>query len=203
MSSMRFVRIIAWAAVAIVATLSTGYWLSPPANPSNKAALTPPFRLGGAFELTDHTGRAVTERDFLGKPRLLFFGFTNCPDVCPTTLSWLVDLVEQVGPGADIKIFLVSVDPERDTPAVLADYVGSFGPNIVGLTGRADQIDAVIKSWKAYSKRVPLESGGYTMDHTSSVYMVDANGDFRGTLDIHDDSPTANLTKLRRLIERG
>lgn len=200
MTPLRIVRVVAWVAVVLAATLFLGYWRSTSTNQSNEASLTPPFQLGGAFELTDHTGRTVTERDFLGKPRLLFFGFTHCPDVCPTTLSWLMDLVEQVGPEADIPILLVSVDPERDTPEALADYVSSFGPNIIGLTGSADQIEAVIKSWKAYSKRVPLENGDYTMDHTASVYLVDANGDFRGTLDIHDTSPTANVAKLKRLL---
>jgi len=200
MKPLRLIRIVAWVAVVIAATLFIGYWRSTPTIPSNEATLTPPFQLGGAFELTAHTGKTVTEQDFLGKPRLLFFGFTHCPDVCPTTLSWLMDLVEQVGPEADIPILLVSVDPERDTPAALADYVTSFGPNIVGLTGSTDQIDAVIKSWKAYAKRIPLENGDYTMDHTASVYLVDANGAFRGTVDIHDTSPTANVAKLKRLI---
>ncbi|MFN4281408.1 MAG: SCO family protein [Alphaproteobacteria bacterium] len=199
MKTLRLVRIVAWIAVALALTLLFGYWKSLPSKKSEDAAITSPMRLGGSFSLVDHTGEAVTDKDYRGKPHLRFFGFTHCPDVCPTTLSWLADLVEQS--GGDVPILLVSVDPERDTPEVLADYVSSFGPNIVGLTGTVDQIDAVVKSWGAYSKRVPQEGGGYTMDHTASVYLVDGDGAFRGTLDIHDASPTANLAKLKRLLE--
>lgn len=198
MKVLRLVRIVAWIAVVLVITLLVGYWKSSPSNKTEEAALTSPMSIGGPFSLTDHTGKPVTEKDFLGKPHLRFFGFTHCPDVCPTTLSWLSDLVEQA--GTEVPILLVSVDPERDTPAALADYVTSFGPNIIGLTGTTEQVDAVLKSWKAYSKRVPQEDGEYTMDHTASVYLVDANGAFRGTLDIHDMSPTANLSKLKRLL---
>jgi protein SCO1/2 len=201
MKVLRVVRIIAWIAVVLAITLFVGYWKSLPSNKAGETALTSPMSLEGPFSLVDHTGKPVTDKDFLGMPHVRFFGFTHCPDVCPTTLSWLGDLVEQS--GADVPILLISVDPERDTPAVLADYISSFGPNIIGLTGTALQVDGVIKSWKAFAKRVPQEGGGYTMDHTASVYLVDGNGAFRGTLDIHDASPTANLAKLKRLLEKN
>lgn len=201
MKILRVIRILAWIAVVLAIALFVGYWKSLPSNTADKAALTSPMSLERSFSLVDHTGKPVTDKDFLGKPHLRFFGFTNCPDVCPTTLSWLSDLVEQS--GRDVPILLISVDPERDTPAVLADYISSFGPNIIGLTGATQQVDEVIKNWKAYAKRVPQENGGYTMDHTASVYLIDGNGAFRGTLDIHDASPAANLTKLKRLLEKN
>lgn len=201
MKVLRVVRIIAWIAVVLAIALFVGYWKSSPSDKAGEARLTSPMSLEGPFSLVDHTGKSVTDKDFLGKPHLRFFGFTHCPDVCPTTLSWLSDLVEQS--GADVPILLISVDPERDTQAVLADYISSFGPNIIGLTGTTQQVDAVIKTWKAYAKRVPQEDGGYTMDHTASVYLVDSNGAFRGTLDIHDASPTANLAKLKGLLEKN
>jgi protein SCO1/2 len=140
---------------------------------------TAPSAIGGAFRLTDQDGRPVTEAALKGKPSLVFFGFTHCPDVCPTTLFDVSELYKALGPDADrLGAYFVSVDPERDTPAVLKEYLSSFDPHLRGLTGDADSIAAIQKAYRVYAKKVPLESGDYTMDHTAIVYLMDKDGRF-------------------------
>lgn len=201
MKPLKLIRLVAWTAVFVLGgaagTVFVQRQSEKPAIPTSMAI--PKF--GAPFTMVDHTGRTVTDRDFLGRPLAVFFGFTHCPDVCPTTLSWLSDLAEQVGPeGKDLTILFVSVDPERDTPEVLTGYVSNFAPNVVGLTGSVEQVASMTTAWKAFSKKVPLEDGGYTMDHTASVYLVDRSGAFRNILDVHDETPNANLSKLSRLV---
>ena len=153
--------------------------------------------IGGPFELTDQDGRTVTDRDFKGRPLLVFFGFTNCPDVCPTTLFEVSEILRALGPDADkVNALFVTVDPERDTPAQLKDYVSSFDPHLRALTGDPAAIAAVTRAYRVYAKKVPQENG-YTMDHTAIVYLMDKNGRFvapfnlkRGTADA-----TAELRK--------
>jgi protein SCO1/2 len=138
-----------------------------------------PSSVGGPFRLTDQNGRAVTEADFRGKTLLVFFGFTHCPDICPTTLFEISETLRRLGPDADKAAALfVTVDPERDTPAKLKDYVSSFHPRIFGLTGTRAEIDAVLKEYRVYAKKVPLEGGDYTMDHSAVVYLMDKRGRF-------------------------
>jgi|SRR5215471_10236744 len=134
--------------------------------------------IGGPFELTDQDGRTVSDRDFKGHPFLVFFGFTHCPDVCPTTLFEISELLRTLGPDADkVNALFVTVDPERDTPAELKDYLASFDSHLRGLTGTADAIAAVTKGYRVYVKKVPQENG-YTMDHTAIVYLMDKDGRF-------------------------
>ncbi len=137
--------------------------------------------IGGPFTLTDHNGRTVTEADFKGKPTLIYFGFTYCPDVCPTSLLLMQTAVEQLGEGAEqrINMVLITVDPERDTPAVLKDYVGNFGPTMIGLTGTPEQIARVAKEFRVYYRKVESKDGApYLMDHSSIFYLLDARGRF-------------------------
>ncbi|QQS14788.1 MAG: SCO family protein [Rhodospirillales bacterium] len=137
--------------------------------------------IGGPFTLTDHDGKRVTEADFKGKPTLIYFGFTYCPDVCPTSLLLMQTALEQLGKGADekVNVVLVTVDPERDTPAVLKDYVGNFGPRFIGLTGTPAEIAAVAKSFRVYYRKVEGKDGApYLMDHSSIFYLLDRNGRF-------------------------
>ncbi len=170
----------------------------PPTQGGITASLGRP--MGGEFALVDHTGRAVTAQDFAGKTRLVFFGFTHCPDVCPTGLSRLSLLLEELGEQAkDVRALFITVDPERDTPEVMKDYVSNFAGNIIGLTGTPEQIAAVAKSFHAYFKKAPQPDGGYLVDHTASIFVLDRNGDFRATIDIHED-PSAALQKVLRLI---
>jgi len=135
--------------------------------------------VGGPFRLVDGNGKVVTDQDLRGKPYLVFFGFTHCPEVCPTTLFELSDVFRKLGPDADKAAALfITVDPERDTPAVMKDYIANFEPHLRGLTGTREQIDPVLKSFRVYSKKIPLKDGDYTMDHTALVYLMDKQGRF-------------------------
>jgi len=135
--------------------------------------------IGGPFKLTDQNGKVITEQDLKGHPFLVFFGFTHCPDVCPTTLFEVSEVMRALGPDAErARALFITVDPERDTPAVMKDYLSSFDPHLSGLTGDPAEIAAVAKAYRVYFKKVPLDEGGYTMDHTAIVYLMDKTGRF-------------------------
>jgi protein SCO1/2 len=135
--------------------------------------------IGGPFQLTDQDGQPFSDRDLKGKPFLVFFGFTHCPDVCPTTLFEISEIMRSMGREADgTAALFVSVDPERDTPEAMRDYMASFDPHVHGLTGDAAALAAVAKAYRVYYKKVPLEGGDYTMDHTAIVYLMDKDGRF-------------------------
>jgi protein SCO1/2 len=135
--------------------------------------------IGGPFALVDQTGKAITEKDFIGKPFLVFFGFTHCPDVCPTTLFEMSEMMRALGKDADkAQGLFVSVDPERDTPPVMKDYLSNFDPHLRGATGDQASVDAMIKTYRVYAKKVPTGNGEYTMDHTALVYLMDKRGNF-------------------------
>ncbi len=141
--------------------------------------------VGGPFTLVNQDGRTVTEKDFSGATHLVFFGFTHCPDVCPTTLQQISDVMAALGPKAKaMKVAFVTVDPERDDPASLKTYLSSFDPRITGLTGTPEQINAVEKAYRAYARKVPDQKGDYVMEHTAIVYVMDAQNRFLGALDI-------------------
>jgi protein SCO1 len=135
--------------------------------------------VGGPFNLIDQDGRPFSDKDLKGKSFLVFFGFTHCPDVCPTTLFEISEVLRNLGPEADHTAALfISVDPERDTPAAMKDYLSNFDPHLRGLTGSAAAVDAVAKDYRVYYRKVPLEGGDYTMDHTAIVYLMDKEGRF-------------------------
>ncbi len=135
--------------------------------------------IGGPFNLVDQNGQPFSDKDLKGKSFLVFFGFTHCPDVCPTTLFEISEILRNLGPEADNTAALfVSVDPERDTPQAMRDYLASFDPHIRGLTGDRAALAAVAKAYRVYYKKVPLEGGDYTMDHTAIVYLMDKEGRF-------------------------
>ncbi len=135
--------------------------------------------IGGPFSLTDQNGRTVTDQDLKGRPFLVFFGFTHCPDICPTTMFEISEILRKLGPDGDrMRAVFITVDPERDTPAALKDYVSSFDPRVVALTGDEAAIAAVAKSYRAFYRRVPLKEGGYTMDHLAIVYLMGKDGRF-------------------------
>ncbi len=154
--------------------------------------------IGGAFQLVDQDGRAITDRDMKGKPFLVFFGFTHCPDVCPTTLFEVSEIYSKLGKDADrVGALFVTVDPERDTPAKLKDYLSSFDPHLRGLTGDAAAIAAMEKIYRVYSKKVPLKDGDYTMDHSALVYLMDKQGRFVAPFNIkrRPEEAAADLRK--------
>jgi protein SCO1/2 len=141
--------------------------------------VTAPAAIGGPFQLTDQAGESVTERNLQGRPTLVFFGFTHCPDVCPTSLFEISEVLRAMGKDADrVNAYFISVDPERDSAATMNDYLSSFDPHLKGLTGAADAIARVTSEYRVYAKKVPLKDGDYTMDHTALVYLMDRDGKF-------------------------
>ena len=156
--------------------------------------------VGGPFELTDQNGRTVTDKDFRGHPLLVFFGFTHCPDVCPTTLFDVSEVLRSLGPDADRTAALfITVDPERDTAAALKDYLGSFDPHLRGLTGNPDALATVAKEYRVYYKKVPLDGGDYTMDHTAIVYLMDKDGRFVSPFSLKR-KPDVAAAELRKYL---
>jgi protein SCO1/2 len=154
--------------------------------------------VGGPFKLTDQNARPITDQDLKGHPFLVFFGFTHCPDVCPTTLFEVSEIFRRLGPDADKAAALfITVDPERDTPAVMKDYLANFDPHLRGLTGETQAVEAVLKAYRVYQKKVPLDGGGYTMDHTALVYLMDKEGKFVAPFNVKRgaDAAAAELRK--------
>lgn len=186
-------------ALALV-VLGAGAWLalrpSSPPDPAESYASA----VGGPFTLTDTNGRPFASTRLSGKPFAIFFGFTRCPDVCPTTLARMAQLRARLGADGDkFNIVFVSVDPEADTPEQIGRYLELFDTPIIGLTGTPAQLAAAARAYAVHYERVPLPGGGYTMDHTASIFLMGADGRFVTTLDAHEDDTTA-LAKLRRLI---
>ena len=141
--------------------------------------VTAPAAIGGPFQLTDQSGATVTEKDLQGHPTLIFFGFTHCPDVCPTSLFEMSEILRAMGKDADrVNAYFISVDPERDTAAAMKDYLSSFDPHLKGLTGDPAAIQKVLSEYRVYAKKVPLKDGDYTMDHTALIYLMDRDGKF-------------------------
>jgi protein SCO1/2 len=141
--------------------------------------VTAPAAIGGPFQLTDQTGQTVTDKSMQGRPTLVFFGFTHCPDICPTTLFEMSEVLKAMGKDGDrINAYYISVDPERDTAAAMKEYLSSFDPRVRGLTGSPEAIAKVLSEYRVYSKKVPLKDGDYTMDHTALIYLMDRDGKF-------------------------
>lgn len=156
--------------------------------------------VGGPFALVAQDGRAMTERDFRGAPHLVFFGFTHCPDICPTKLLEISEVFRAAGEkGRGLRALFVTVDPERDTPEVLKSYLGSFDERIVGLTGSREAVDAATKAYRAFARKVPLKDGDYTMDHTALVYHMDRDGRFIGSFNLNRPPAAAAKDLLRSL----
>jgi protein SCO1/2 len=156
--------------------------------------------VGGPFKLIDQNGKAVSDQDLKGRPFLVFFGFTHCPDVCPTTLFDVSEMLRALGPDADrTRALFITVDPERDTPAVMKDYLSSFDPHLSGLTGDPAAIATVAKAYRVYYKKVPLDGGEYTMDHTAIVYLMDKEGRFVSPFSLKRGTEAA-AADLRRYL---
>jgi protein SCO1/2 len=135
--------------------------------------------IGGPFHLIDQNGKPASDADMTGHPYLVFFGYTHCPDICPTTLFEVSEVMRALGSDADrTGALFITIDPERDTPKVMKDYLSSFDPHLRGLTGDAAAIGAAEKGYRVYAKKVPGENGDYSMDHTALVYLMDKQGRF-------------------------
>ncbi len=198
MAVLRIVRYVAVALIAVLALVWAGVGLGLYKPGDQEPAAGGPAI--GSFQLTDHEGAGVDEKAVLGKPALVFFGFTYCPDVCPTTLTAMSALLGRLGSDGDrVSVFFVTVDPERDTPAALKAYLSSFDPRIRGLTGAGEQIKALGRPLGVYFAKVDGGGGSYTMDHTASVFLLDAEGQFRGTIAYGEDAAVAE-EKVRLLL---
>jgi protein SCO1 len=156
--------------------------------------------IGGPFTLVDDTGTPVTDKTLAGKPYAIYFGYTYCPDVCPTTLFDLSQWIKQLGPDADkLNYVFVTVDPERDTPKLMHSYLSSFDSHIRGFTGTPEQIAKIAKEYRIYYKKIPTSDGGYLMDHSAMIYLMRADEKFDTFIAYQEKDATA-LTKLRKLI---
>lgn len=196
---MRRVRLALWIAVGLAAIGGIFLALNPPAPVTERSQQLPLDTLGGPFTLVGSDGQPFSSSRLAGKPAAVFFGFTNCPDVCPTTLARLAQLRKQLGKGDEgFSIVFISVDPQRDRPEDVGRYATLFNTPIVGLTGNPAQIERVKKQFGVFSQKVPTPGGGYSVDHTATVFLLDRNGKFVATLAPDEGNPAA-LDKLRRI----
>ncbi len=188
--------IIAAFAVSLAIGLAAVLWLS-----GGLRRVAPPAAIGGAFSLTDQSGQTVTEKSLQGRPTIIFFGYTHCPDVCPTSLFEMSEVLRAMGKDADrVNAYFVSVDPERDTVAVMKDYLSSFDPRMKGLTGDPAMIAKVLSEFRVYAKKVPSKDGDdYTMDHTALIYLMDKNGHFVAPFNLKQ-TPEAAAADLKRYL---
>jgi len=196
---LRTIRYILWGMVAVAFAGLAFLLLRSPDRPSLPQMTTTKVDLGAPFTLVDSRGQPFPSSRLNGKPYAVFFGFTHCPDVCPTTLGRLVSLRDRLGKGNEaFNIVFVTVDPERDGPAEVGKYAALFDSPIIGLTGSSAQIEKVKKDYGIYSENVPTGQGDYTVDHTATVLLFDRNGEFVSTLSPEEQDDPA-LDKLKRL----
>jgi protein SCO1/2 len=196
--SLSRIRFLLWAVAGLAAAaMIILIWRQ--AEPRSGVEQTAMSTVGGPFTLTGTDGKPFASSRLNGKPAAVFFGFTNCPDVCPTTLARLARLRQQLGQGDDaLSIVFISVDPERDTPSELANYMKLYDTPVVGLTGTPAQIEQVKQQFGIYSRKVQQPGGGYSVDHTAAVLLMDRNGQFVATLS-PDEGDAVALDKLRRI----
>ncbi len=168
---------------------------------ANKFMPATTFDVGAQFSLINHQGAPVTESVFQGHPSALFFGFTHCPEVCPTTLNDLALAKQELGPNDKLKVYFITLDPLRDTSDVLAEYIPYFGPDFMGITGSEADIQALSKSWGIYSQRSGLSDGGYNIDHTATVFLLDSKGQFAGTI-AYGEAQDIAVKKLENLSKK-
>ncbi len=201
---MRYGRI--GAVVAVIFAILAGEWLwlksesNPPRGDGEPVITTRAAAPGGPFSLIDHAGLPVTERAYRGKYLLMVFGYTNCPDVCPTTLNSIAATMELLGPDAEaIQPLFVTVDPDRDTPEVLAEYVAAFHPRMIGLTGSAEQIRQVAQAYRVYYSKVETGDDTYPVDHSAYVYFAGPDGAVLTYLK-HDAAPEAMAAAIEKAM---
>ena len=197
---LRRVRIVLWVACAIPLLALGAVGILEITQRNGGVEALPGAGIGGPFKLASSTGGELSSDELKGKPFVVFFGFTRCPEICPTTVSDISTWLDALGPdGKEIKALFISIDPERDDVASLKDYLSSFNDRIVGLTGTPDQIAAVAKEYRVYYKKVPLDGGDYTMDHTAIVYLMDKDGRFVAPFSLKR-KPDAAAAELRKYL---
>jgi protein SCO1/2 len=186
------IRALALLVVLALLALAVATFIGPQERP--RAAL-----IGGAFALQDGDGKTISDQTLRGRPFLVYFGYTHCPDVCPTELARISDILTQMG-DKPIPALFITVDPERDTPKIMRDYVSSFNPAIVGLSGSRQAIDAAEKTFRVFARKGPLQADGdYSMDHSSIVYLMDKNGAFLEAFNV-ERAPKDAAQDLERFL---
>jgi protein SCO1/2 len=198
---LKRIRIVLWVACAIPLAALVAVGILTYTRPADTGQrLLQASGIGGPFKLASSAGGELSTTDLKGKPFIVFFGYTHCPDICPTTISDVTSWLEALGPeGKEIKALFVSVDPERDSPATLRDYLSSFPDQVVGLTGTPDEIAEVAKEFRVYYAKHPLKDGDYSMDHSALIYLMDREGKLAGTL-TYDAKAEDAIAKLKRLL---
>ena len=194
---MKTLRIAAWGLVAGLAViLGAGYYGGNLLREKTQSVAS----IGGPFALASTRGGVVDSKDLAGKPYAIFFGFTHCPEVCPTALYEMSNLLAKLGADAkDLRVFFVTVDPERDTVESMKDYVANFDPRIEGLVPTLQQLPGLASDFRVYYAKQPTSDGSYTMDHTALVFLMDSAGSFAGTM-AYDEAMDAREAKLRKLL---
>lgn len=214
---IKMLRLIRWAALGLIVLLALGvailefghgdWWTRPIAEDASAGAVSVPggVSIGGHFHLIDDKGHPVTDADYRGRWLLIFFGYTNCPDECPLTLQKMATALDEIGPLADkVAPLFITVDPARDAPARLAEYLRNFGPRIVGLTGSDEQIATVAKAYRAYYSPVEHEkSGADVVSHSTFLYLMNPTGTFAALIPSDVDADKLANTLRTRLAAKS
>jgi protein SCO1/2 len=191
---LRFIRIASLVTAALLAAVTGYVYLT------RGEAVVSVADIGGPFRLASANGGVVDSQDLAGKPYAVFFGFTRCPEVCPTTMAEMSAALTELGDqGKDLRVFFVTVDPERDTAEFLKDYLSSFDPRIEALVPTAEELAAMARSFRAYYAKSPTSDGGYTMDHTATVFLMNRQGKLASTISYGEEQAT-RMAKLRKLL---
>ncbi|MGI9365120.1 MAG: SCO family protein [Rhizobiaceae bacterium] len=196
---MKLFRYAVWAGIFVLGAFlaySTVNWTI---NNTKDISSSMKADIGGPFSAVRSDGTPITYADIVGRPHVMFFGFTHCPDVCPTTLYEASLWLEALGDDGDkVDVYFITVDPERDTADIMDSYLSSFGGRIKGITGTKEQMDQLLRNWRVYAEKVPTEDD-YTMNHTATTYLMNSKGEFVGTIAYGEDKETA-IKKLRKLV---
>lgn len=201
--SLKTLQYALWGLVAIAGGAFGGYFYINGVQKPQSQQLAGVQQIGGPFELIDHNGATITEAALSGSPSILFFGFTHCPEICPTTLSDIAGWLDETGDvGKNINSYFITVDPERDPPEVMKDYVTAFSDRITGVTGKPENITQILRNYRVFANKVRLGDGDYTMDHTASVILLDSKGEFVSTIS-YGEVPSVAVDKLKLLAKRS
>ena len=196
---MKYLRYGIWAAIFVLASFLAYSTIGNFLKKDNKVAGL--VSVGGPFTALDASGKTITQEDLKGRHHALFFGFTNCPDVCPTTLYEAGEWLKSLGADGDnLDVYFVTVDPQHDTPEMLSQYLTAFDKRIKGITGSEEQIADLVKKWRVFAEKVDGDDGEYTMNHTATTFLMKPNGDFFGTIAYGEQMDVAKQ-KLERLLK--
>lgn len=194
---LKHLRVATLVGAVLVAALTAYAWLQ---RDALRDAVKEVASIGAPFRLASSRGGYVDSGDLAGTPYAIFFGFTNCPEVCPTTLYEMSHVLGRLGESAkDFRVFFVTVDPERDTVEKMKAYIASFDPRMEALVPTADQLPGLASAFRVYYAKVPTSDGSYTMDHTATVFLMGADGRFASTIS-YGEAPEMREAKLKKLL---